>query len=46
MDQLPLETFENNRIELLFCQNIVKILLLALFVKSWVLVGRMVDYGK
>jgi hypothetical protein len=33
-------------IELLFCQNIVKILLLALFVKSWFLVGRMVDYGK
>jgi hypothetical protein len=21
MDQLPLENFENNRIELLFCQN-------------------------
>jgi hypothetical protein len=79
MDQLPLENFENNRIELLFCQNtligsfcqklvscgengwlwekgeflkslisfcFVKILILALFVKSWSLVGRMVDYGK
>ena len=39
MDQLPLENFENNRIELLFCQN-------TLIVKSWSLVGRMVDYGK
>jgi hypothetical protein len=46
MDQLPLENFENNRIELLFYQNIVKILLLAHFVKSWFLVRRMVDYGK
>jgi hypothetical protein len=42
MDQLPLENFENNRIELLFS----KILLLALFVKSWIHVGRSVDYGK
>jgi hypothetical protein len=42
MDQLPLENFENNRIELWF----VKILLLALFIKSWLLVGRSVDYGK
>jgi hypothetical protein len=41
-----LRVFENSRIELLVCQNIVKILLLALFVKSWFLVGRMVDYGK
>jgi hypothetical protein len=42
MDQLPLENFENNRIEFLF----VKILLLALFGKSWLLVGKSVDYGK
>jgi hypothetical protein len=38
MDQLPLENFENSRIELL--------LLLSLFVKSWLLVGRRLDYGK
>jgi hypothetical protein len=49
MDQLPLENFENSRIELFvlskaFC--FVKILLLDLFVKNWSLVGRMVDYGK
>jgi hypothetical protein len=43
MDQLPLENFENNRIELLFCQNT---LIGSLFVKSWLLVGRSVDYGK
>jgi hypothetical protein len=43
MDQLPLENFENSRIES-FC--FVKILLLYLFVKSWSLVGRMFDYGK
>jgi hypothetical protein len=42
MDQLPLENFENNRIELWFS----KILLLAPFVKSWIHVGRSVDYGK
>jgi hypothetical protein len=40
MDQLPLVNFENNRV--LF----VKILLIALIVKSWLLVGRSVDYGK
>ena len=29
MDQLPLENFENNRIELLFCQNTLICLLLS-----------------
>jgi hypothetical protein len=42
MDQLPLENFENSRIEILVCQNS----LIVSFVKSWPLVGRMVDYGK
>jgi hypothetical protein len=42
MDQLPLENFENSRIELLICQKS----LIVSFVKSWPLVGRMVDYGK
>jgi hypothetical protein len=42
MDQLPLENFENSRIELLVCQKS----LIVSFVKSWPLVGRMVDYGK
>jgi hypothetical protein len=42
MDQLPLERFENSRVELLVCQNsrIVS------FVKSWLLVGRSSEYGK
>jgi hypothetical protein len=39
MDQLPLENFENSRIELLFCQN-------TLTVKNWSLVGRLFDYGE
>jgi hypothetical protein len=42
MDQLPLENFENSRIELLVCQKS----LIVLLVKSWSLVGRMVVYGK
>jgi hypothetical protein len=42
MDQLPLENFENNRIELLVCQNS----LIVSLVKSWSLVGIMFDYGK
>ena len=42
MDQLPLENFENNRIELLVCQKS----LIVSSVKGWPLVGRMVDYGK
>ena len=42
MDQLPLENFEKVELEYLF----VKILCLSLIVKSWSLVGRMVDYGK
>jgi hypothetical protein len=48
MDQLPLENFENSRIELLVCQCFwfVKKTLIVSFVKSWSLEGRMVDYGK
>jgi hypothetical protein len=42
MDQVPLENFENSRIELLVWQNS----LIVSLVKSWPLVGRMVDYGK
>jgi hypothetical protein len=42
MDQLPLENFENSRIELLICQKY----LIVSFVKSWPLMGRMVVYGK
>jgi hypothetical protein len=42
MDQLPLENFENSRIELLVCQKS----LIVSFIKSWPLVGKMVDYGK
>jgi hypothetical protein len=42
MDQLPLENFENSRIEFLICQKS----LIVSFVKSWPLVRRMVDYGK
>jgi hypothetical protein len=42
MDQLPLENFENSRIELLVCQKS----LIVSFVKSWSLVGRVFDYGK
>jgi hypothetical protein len=38
-----LRILKNNRIELLFCQNT---LIGSLFVKSWLLVGRSVDYGK
>jgi hypothetical protein len=48
MDQLPLERFENSRVELLFCQNsycLVKTLIVS-FVRSWLLVGRSSDYGK
>ena len=41
MDQLPLERFENSRVELLVCQNSF-----VSFVKSWLLVGRSSDYGK
>ena len=45
MDQLPLEKFENSRVELLVCQNSF----IVSFVKSWLLgllVGRSSDYGK
>jgi len=37
-----LRDFENSRIELLVCQNSFVVSL----VKSWLLVGRSVDYGK
>jgi hypothetical protein len=37
-----LRNFENSRIELLVCQNFFIVSL----VKSWLLVGRNVDYGK
>jgi hypothetical protein len=37
-----LRDFENSRIELLFCQSSF----IASLVKSWLLVGRSVDYGK
>jgi hypothetical protein len=37
-----MRNFENSRIELLVCQNS----LIVSLVKSWPLVGRMVDYGK
>jgi hypothetical protein len=37
-----LRDFENSRIELLVCQNSFVISL----VKSWLLVGRSIDYGK
>jgi hypothetical protein len=37
-----LRDFENSRIELLVCQNSFIVSL----VKSWLLVGRNVDYGK
>jgi hypothetical protein len=37
-----LRDFENSRIELLVCQNSFIVSL----VKSWLLVGRKVDYGK
>jgi hypothetical protein len=42
MDQLPLERFWNSRIELLVCQNSF----IVSRVKSWLLMGRSVDYGK
>ena len=42
MDQLPLERFENSRVEFLVCQNSF----IVSFVKSWLLVGRSSDYGK
>jgi hypothetical protein len=39
-----LRVFENSRIELLVCQNLV--CQNSFIVKSWLLVGRSVDYGK
>ena len=40
-----LRDFENSRIEFLFCQTLLLSLIVSL-VKSWLLVGRNVDYGK
>ncbi|MCL1415253.1 hypothetical protein M3J43_24920, partial [Escherichia coli] len=37
--------FENSRIEFLFCQKLLLSLIVSIF-KSWLLVGRSVDYGK
>jgi hypothetical protein len=37
-----LRDFENSKIELLVCQNSFVVSL----VKSWLLVGRSIDYGK
>jgi hypothetical protein len=40
-----LRDFENRRIEFLFCQKLLLSLIVSI-VKSWLLVGRSVDYGK
>ena len=40
-----LRDFENSRIEFLFCQKLLLSLIVSI-VKSWLLVGRNVDYGK
>ena len=40
-----LRDFENSRIEFLFCQKLLLSLIVSIF-KSWLLVGRSVDYGK
>ena len=40
-----LRDFENSRIEFLFCQKLLLSLIVSI-VKSWLLVGRSVDYGK
>ena len=45
MDQLPLENFENSRIEFLFCQKLLLSLIVS-FCQNCSLVGRMFDYGK
>ena len=39
-----LRDFENSRIEFLFCQKLLS--LIVSIAKSWLLVGRSVDYGK
>jgi hypothetical protein len=41
MDQLPLDNFEKVKLEFFFQKSLI-----VSFVKSWHLVGRMVDYGK
>ena len=40
-----LRDFENSRIEFLFCQKLLLSLIVSIF-KSWLPVGRSVDYGK
>ena len=40
-----LRDFEDSRIEFLFCQKLLLSLIVSIF-KSWLLVGRSVDYGK
>jgi hypothetical protein len=40
-----LRDFENSRIEFLVCQKLLLSLIVSIF-KSWLLVGRSVDYGK
>ena len=40
-----LRDFENSRIEFLFCQKLLLSPIVSIF-KSWLLVGRSVDYGK
>jgi hypothetical protein len=42
-----LRDFENSRIELLVCQNLVcQNSFIVSLIESWLLVGRSVDYGK
>ena len=44
-----LRDFENSRIEFLFCQKLLvslSVSFIVSLVKSWLLVGRSVDYGK
>ena len=43
-----LRDFENSRIEFLFCQKLLvfSVSFIVSLVKSWLLVGRNVDYGK
>jgi hypothetical protein len=40
-----LRDFENSRIEFLLCQKLLLSFIVSI-VKSWLLVGRSVDYGK
>ena len=40
-----LRVFENSRIEFLLCQKLLLSLIVSI-VKSWLLVGRSIEYGK